>query len=152
MKTWELMCHTTAEKVVNYLLWEVEKHCDLLLQHPETFPSRKLKFIIDINNMVWGQLTTDLVTILKGFSDVSKDHHPQRLKTLYIIHAPGLFSLAWRVITPFIPIGTRNKIKILSSYEVERDPYMQFWLSKIPSSSKSPADEVPVSIPRKKRW
>lgn len=69
----------TVEKMVKHELWQYETDCKLLFSHPESFPARQLKVIIDINGMTWGQCTKDLVSILSGFSSFSKLHHPERL-------------------------------------------------------------------------
>jgi len=98
---------------------------------------------MDIGNMVWSQLTSDLLSILRGFSDVSQEHHPERLKTMYIIHAPKLFSMAWALISPFVPQATKEKIKILSWGATKSDPFLSVYLPNIDPSKRNHFDPPP---------
>jgi hypothetical protein len=90
--------------------------------------------------MVWSQLTKELLSILSGFSEVSKLHHPERLLRLYIVYAPSLFSMAWALISVFVPEGTRDKIRILSSSQVDKDPYLQRWMGAVEGSRHRKTD------------
>jgi len=123
----------TVDKMVKHELWQYETDCKRLFSHPESFPARKLKVIIDITGMTWGQCTKDLVSILSGFSSFSKLHHPERLQKLFIIGAPKPFSFVWNtIISHIIPISTKNKIKILHSFEGH--PWLEAWMAKLPAA------------------
>lgn len=85
-------------------------------------------FSLSPQDMDWPQLTSDLLAILGGFSDVSKLHHPERLKQLYIVHAPWAFGVAWSLLTPFIPPKTREKVCILNCSQTDSHPVVSKWL------------------------
>jgi hypothetical protein len=84
-----------------------------------------------VQGMDWPQLTSDLLAILGGFSDVSKLHHPERLKQLFIVHAPWAFGVAWSILTPFIPLKTREKICILNASQTAAHPKVSAWMAHL---------------------
>jgi len=43
------------------------------------------------------------------------DHYPERLERVYLVDAPGVFSVLWNVLWPFIDPVTRAKIKFVRS-------------------------------------
>ena len=134
LKTYDLIpSHTTVEKMTDMLLWEFEQHVDYLYDtHPQCVPIRKFKYIVDIKGMGLGQFTRELRSILSGFSDISIWHHPQRLNQLFVINAPRLFAMVWRVIQVFAAPDTRRKIQIISTPSLETDEqYKQLrdWLA-----------------------
>lgn len=107
--------------------------CARIFEHPESFPARALIVMIDISHMTFSQCTKDLLSILGGFSEFSKVHHPERLRKLYILGAPGLFSFVWnKIIANFIPASTKEKIHILSDYRKAGDPFLMRWMPLVP--------------------
>jgi len=136
----------TVEKMVKHELWQYETDCKLLFSHPESFPARQLKVIIDINGMTWGQCTKDLVSILSGFSSFSKLHHPERLQKLFIIGAPKPFLFIWNtIISHIIPVSTKNKITILHTFEGHL--WLEAWMAKLPAAledAKAKAASAPT--------
>jgi hypothetical protein len=48
MRTWELLRHTSVQKVIDTLLWEFEQHTKHLYTHPQVWPPRKLIYVISI--------------------------------------------------------------------------------------------------------
>lgn len=110
-------------------LWQYEMDCARIFEHPESFPARALIVMIDISHMTFSQCTKDLLSILGGFSEFSKVHHPERLRKLYILGAPRLFSFVWnKIIANFIPASTKEKIQILSDYRKAGDPFLNKWM------------------------
>ncbi|CAG9467738.1 unnamed protein product [Pedinophyceae sp. YPF-701] len=57
-------------------------------------------------------ISTSIAT-LKVFAD----HYPERLRRAYIVDAPGIFSLLWRAVSPFVHAATRAKIAFVTSAE-----------------------------------
>lgn len=111
--------------------------CARIFEHPESFPARALIVIIDISHMTFSQCTKDLLSILGGFSEFSKVHHPERLRRLYIIGAPRLFSFVWnKLISIFIPASTKEKIHILSDYHKANDAFLIKWMARVPPPPK----------------
>lgn len=56
--------------------------------------------------------------LAKIFLDVSAKHYPERLAVFYCIDAPGLFSMLWRALQPFVDPITREKVRFLP-YDVD---------------------------------
>ena len=99
MRTWELMAQgCSVEALVKHELRLHERESALLFTHPPSFPCRGLVVIIDISHMVMKQCTKDILSIFAGFANASKPHHPERLTKLYVVGAPRLFSVVWRML------------------------------------------------------
>lgn len=130
MKTWELMekgC--TVDALVKHELWLHEQESRLLFTHPPSFPCRGLVVMIDISHMTMKQATKDIISIFAGFAHASKPHHPERLSKLYVVGAPRLFSVVWKMLVVFIPRQTYHKIDILSSFD--HHPFLSVWMKKV---------------------
>lgn len=132
LHTWVLAERgATVEKMIRHELWQYEHDCRLLFAHPESFPARQLKVIIDISGMTWAQCTKDIISILSGFSSFSKLHHPERLNKLFIVGAPRPFAFVWsKLIVHLIPTSTREKITILHDYKGHA--WLEEWMGKLP--------------------
>lgn len=129
MRTWELMAHgCSVEALVKHELWLHECESRLLFNRPPSFPCRGLIVIIDISHMVMKQATKDVLTIFGAFSAASKPHHPERLQKLYVVGAPRLFSVVWRLLKVFIPHNTYEKIEIHSA--TDGHPFLSAWMPK----------------------
>ena len=131
LQTWVIVERgATVEKMIRHELWQYEHDCHLLFAHPESFPARQLKIIIDISDMTWSQCTKDIISILSGFSSFSKLHHPERLNKLFIVGAPRPFAFVWsKLIVHLIPASTREKIAITADYKGH--PWLEAWMAKV---------------------
>lgn len=130
MKTWELMAQgCTVEALVKHELWLHEQESRLLFMHPPSFPCRGLVVIIDVSHMVMKQATKEIFSIFSGFCHASKPHHPERLTKLYVVGAPRLFSVVWKMLRVFIPRNTYEKIQIFSAWD--HDPFLSTWMNKV---------------------
>lgn len=79
--------------------------------------------------MTMKQATKDILSIFSGFAHASKPHHPERLTKLYVVGAPRLFSVVWKMLVVFIPRQTYHKIEILSSWD--KHPFLSTWMKKV---------------------
>lgn len=106
LKTWELMTQgCSVEALVKHELWLHEQESRLLFTHPPSFPCRGLIVIIDISHMTMRQATRDVMTIFGAFSNASKPHHPERLTKLYVVGAPRLFPIVWKMLKVRTDLG-----------------------------------------------
>mmetsp|Transcript_81540 Transcript_81540/g.214070 ORF Transcript_81540/g.214070 Transcript_81540/m.214070 type:complete len:433 (+) Transcript_81540:80-1378(+) len=54
-------------------------------------------------------------TALTWFTDnVLKDHFPESAKVILVVNTPWFFSIGWKLIAPFVPAATKEKMKICS--------------------------------------
>ena len=60
------------------------------------------------------------VGALQAVFEVLQQHYPERLGELWFLNAPFIFWGLWRVVSPFIQQGTKDKIKFLSGKDRER--------------------------------
>jgi len=60
----------------------------------------------------WNAQTRDM---LKQLTGILSDHYPETMGALFIINAPGFFTVIWSVAQVFLDPGTKKKITILGS-------------------------------------
>ncbi len=46
--------------------------------------------------------------------DILQNHYPERLGVAFIHHAPWVWTIFWKMISPFLNDVTRNKVKMIS--------------------------------------
>lgn len=63
-----------------------------------------------------GRAQTDLgsLRVLARITGLGERHYPENLAACFVIHAPTIVSLAWRVVTPVLSEKTREKVCISS--------------------------------------
>jgi hypothetical protein len=107
---------TDLDSLVRYHVWEQEA-CMLLCKEQ----SRKLGLVvetitvvIDIKDMQLRQVNRDFLSVIKQIADIDQRLYPETLGALYILNAPALFPVIWKVVRAWIDPKTAEKFHILS--------------------------------------
>eukprot|EP00735_Rhodelphis_limneticus_P004773 TRINITY_DN16411_c0_g1::TRINITY_DN16411_c0_g1_i1::g.29546::m.29546 TRINITY_DN16411_c0_g1::TRINITY_DN16411_c0_g1_i1::g.29546 ORF type:complete len:414 (+),score=90.30,sp/Q99J08/S14L2_MOUSE/28.61/3e-42,CRAL_TRIO/PF00650.15/2.3e-32,GOLD_2/PF13897.1/2.2,GOLD_2/PF13897.1/3.2e-05,CRAL_TRIO_N/PF03765.10/9.4e-05,CRAL_TRIO_N/PF03765.10/2.8e+02,Sec3-PIP2_bind/PF15277.1/5.4e+03,Sec3-PIP2_bind/PF15277.1/0.15 TRINITY_DN16411_c0_g1_i1:49-1242(+) len=69
--------------------------------------------IMDLDGLSTGHLHTRALHLLKMVSAAGQDNFPEGLYRMYIVRAPRIFSMAWKVISPVLNERTQRKIHIV---------------------------------------
>jgi len=62
-----------------------------------------------------GQMGGDSVTAFKKLAKIGEDNYPESLRKYYIINAPSIINMAYKLISPFMDERTLNKVVICGS-------------------------------------
>jgi hypothetical protein len=73
----------------------------------------KILVIFDMNGTGLHQLNPSGLAVIKGIVDCDQQYYPERLGQLFIINAPSLFSMGWRIISTWLDPRVLEKIQIL---------------------------------------
>jgi len=81
--------------------------------------AEKLVWLIDFSNYSsMGGL--GMTKISKEIVDILQDHYPERLGTAFVINAPFMFEVFWRVISPFLDDVTKQKLHMLKGKDLSK--------------------------------
>ena len=69
--------------------------------------------VLDVDNVGIMDLRGDALDFLKAASKVVQQHYVERSHKMFIVNAPGWFSVLWKVIAPLLHENTRRKINII---------------------------------------
>ena len=61
----------------------------------------------------------DFLYVVKQLSQIDQDHFPERMGATFILNAPGVFGLVWRIVRPWLDPVTQAKIHSIA----ERDDW-----------------------------
>jgi len=79
-------------------------------------PNARLCCLLDLAGLT--PKNCDYKALLAIF-EMLQHQYPERLSTLYFVNAPFIFWGVWRIVSPFVPPGTRAKLRFVSG-EVAR--------------------------------
>jgi hypothetical protein len=91
----------------------------------------KVVTVMDIKGVGIYDLMGDALDFIKLASSRIQLHYPERCSKMFIINAPMLFNILWRVISPMIHENTRKKITILGDDKSEMLKYID--VKELPS-------------------
>jgi len=95
---------------VKYLVYIMEK-CAKSIK-PST-GAEKLVWLIDFSNYsTMGGIP--MAKISKEIVDILQNHYPERLGAAYIMNAPFMFEVFWKMISPFVDPITKQKVSLMS--------------------------------------
>ena len=81
--------------------------------------------IMDLQGLGRQHLTTRGIAYFKAVIAASQDNYPETMGSLFIINAPWVFSVAWRMLQPLLNENTLDKIHILGSgYQQQLQQYI----------------------------
>jgi len=97
------------EVKVKYLVYLLEK---AIKSMDESKGVEKIIWIIDYAG--FSQLTGFTMTkVSKEIVDILQNHYPERLGIAFINNAPWVWTLFWRMISPFLNEVTKNKVRMI---------------------------------------
>jgi len=77
-------------------------------------------YVLDIGNAGWGSMSSSNIENIKTMFSVLKSHYVEVSDMIYIVNASFAFRATWKVISPFIDEGTREKVKVYGSGYLEK--------------------------------
>jgi len=94
---------------IKYLVYVMEKASKSI---DPSLGVEKFSWIIDYNNYS-GMGGISMAKIAKDIVGILQDHYPERLGSAFIINAPFMFEVFWKMISPFVDDVTKAKVKLL---------------------------------------
>jgi len=107
-----------SEAFLLYLLDQLESSLELAQQRMMSSGCLFAGFleVIDVGNYglvgEWHGRGRSAIGPYCKFAGVFDKLYPERLRVAFIVRAPAAFSLVWKLVLPFIPEATRQKIRI----------------------------------------
>ncbi|XP_021368391.1 SEC14-like protein 2 isoform X2 [Mizuhopecten yessoensis] len=75
----------------------------------------KETIIYDMEKVGMRHLWKPGIDTFNQFVTLVEDNYPERLKFIFIINAPKIFPVIWKLVRPFVAEGTRKKIKVFGT-------------------------------------
>ncbi|GMI95413.1 hypothetical protein like AT1G01630 [Hibiscus trionum] len=106
-------------------------------------PPGEEKFIVIGDLEGWGYANFDIRAYLAALSLV-QDYFPERLEKLFIVHAPYIFTAAWKIVYPFIDMKTRNKIVFVENKKLKSTLLEEIEESQLPETYGGQLPLIPI--------
>jgi hypothetical protein len=109
---------TTEERMIRYYLREYESMVTYRLPAcciAAGYPVEQSFTILDLGGSSTKLMKKNVYNFVKLASGIAQDYYPEILGKMFIINSPTLFSIAWKVIRPWIDERTQKKITIEGS-------------------------------------
>ncbi|KAK9926508.1 hypothetical protein M0R45_023736 [Rubus argutus] len=90
------------EEFKRYVVYCFDKMCARM-------PSGQEKFVFIGDLEGWGYSNSDIRAYIAALS-ILQDYYPERLRKMFIVHAPFVFMTIWKLVCPFIDSNTKKKI------------------------------------------
>ncbi|XP_074317141.1 uncharacterized protein LOC141653315 [Silene latifolia] len=98
---------------------EFKRFCVYLLDKIiASIPDGQEKFVAIANLKGFGYSNSDIRGYLGAFS-ILQDCYPERLGKLFLVDAPKLFMIMWKMIYPFIDNNTKSKIEFVDTKQLK---------------------------------
>jgi hypothetical protein len=69
--------------------------------------------IVDVKDMSMGQITRDFLAMTRQIADIDSKQYPETMGRIYILNAPMVFPIVWRMVKPWLDPITVAKIFVL---------------------------------------
>ncbi|CAD7928398.1 unnamed protein product [Amoebophrya sp. A25] len=103
------------ERYLEYYITAVGRMADVAASKTHPF-CRGFLILFDLRD--WAVWHAKYFKHIGALVHVTQDHHPQRLGKAYLINAPKLFGVAWKVISPWLNERTRAKVTFLNDFSL----------------------------------
>ena len=104
---------TNEERMIKYYIREYESMVTLRLPSCAVaagHPVEQSLTILDLGGSSTKLMKKKVYNFIKLASGVAQDYYPEILGRMFIINTPTLFSIAWKVVKPWIDERTQKKI------------------------------------------
>ena len=115
----------TYVKYVTFFLAEAERQIHQALQaaNPQTTPNSQIRieddpttasdqqFILVCDISDWRLYHAGYLSYIRQLVTIVQDHFPERLRIAYVLNAPSIFWMFWRVFQPLVQERTRAKLR-----------------------------------------
>ncbi|EGB05858.1 hypothetical protein AURANDRAFT_66087 [Aureococcus anophagefferens] len=173
----ELKKHVPLEKVTRFHIWEQERAAAIIDELVRTRRRRggrgppiqpKMAVMLDVSDMTISRhVNSDFLYVVKTLANYDQNHFPERMGTTFIMNAPSVFGMVWRIATPgagngwfevkpWLDAHTVKKIHIVTDKEDWRtivaaklgDPIMQNLADEVQldEAVNDPADDLNHSV------
>ncbi|KAH8047692.1 cholestenol delta-isomerase [Aureococcus anophagefferens] len=169
--------HVPLEKVTRFHIWEQERAAAIIDELVRTRRRRggrgppiqpKMAVMLDVSDMTISRhVNSDFLYVVKTLANYDQNHFPERMGTTFIMNAPSVFGMVWRIAKPGAGTGvvrgqavarahTVKKIHIVTDKEDWRtivaaklgDPIMQNLADEVQldEAVNDPADDLNHSV------
>ncbi|KAL9252040.1 Phosphatidylinositol transfer protein 3-like protein [Drosera capensis] len=100
-----------VEELKKYIVYAMEKACSRTQKDDD-----KLVLIADLKGWRFSNLD------MKGHHAVApivEQYYPERMGKVFIVHAPSIFSFAWKLVQPIVDQNTKKKIVFVESKKLK---------------------------------
>ena len=106
----ELKKHVPLEKVTRFHIWEQERAAAIIDELVRTRRRRggrgppiqpKMAVMLDVSDMTISRhVNSDFLYVVKTLANYDQNHFPERMGTTFIMNAPSVFGMVWRIAKP----------------------------------------------------
>lgn len=116
-ETWNVLKLTTMPRLLRFHAWETEQALRSMYATSRDQGYNIETFVIVVDAAHWSLrlATNDAYTFIKGMASTDSDHYPERLGSIFVINAPHMLSIAWKVVQAFLDPVTKKKVHIISN-------------------------------------
>lgn len=112
-----LMTSVKQRDLLLHKLCDLERFSKVMLEQ-----SRKLGKVIDRETIIYDMEKVGMrhlwkpgIDTFNQFVTLVEDNYPERLKLIFIVNAPKIFPVIWKLVRPFVAEETRKKIKVFGT-------------------------------------
>nr|KAI8753005.1 SEC14-like protein 2 [Biomphalaria glabrata] len=112
-----LLMSAKREGFVKYMIWNMEKSCQLFEVYSKEQDRRvdQVIMIYDLENLGLRHLWKPGIQAFSEVVQIFEEHYSDTIKTVYILNAPKIFSVIFNVLKRFLREETVGKIKFLGA-------------------------------------
>lgn len=88
--------------------------------------------VIDVGTVRFGDLAGDNLEYVRKTIGYANAHYPERSHVIYLVNAPGWFSILWRIVKPMVHPNTQAKVRILTRGDTLKGLQEHIDISNIP--------------------
>jgi hypothetical protein len=85
--------------------------------------------IVDVKGLSPTMIKPKVYKFINSLATISQDYYPESLGQIFVVRAPAIFAIVWKVIKPWLNERTQTKV------DIHRDLGLQHVLAKVPSSN-----------------
>eukprot|EP00003_Mantamonas_plastica_P031815 TRINITY_DN840_c0_g2_i1.p1 TRINITY_DN840_c0_g2~~TRINITY_DN840_c0_g2_i1.p1 ORF type:complete len:304 (+),score=104.72 TRINITY_DN840_c0_g2_i1:557-1468(+) len=120
--------HIYIQEMCHY--HKVQRAKELGLESPYMIPTVLLQ---DLHGLGMNHLYKPALAVLQQFMEIDENHYPETLERLSIIRNPGIFSLIWKIVKPWLDPAVLEKTALTGgSYQDELEIFYGDDISRAP--------------------
>jgi hypothetical protein len=110
---YSLIVHTPPNVRFALNIWKMEKVEKIRRKkEKECGYTAGITMIVDMRGLGWHHMNPAIMEILKADGLINKLNYPETLRKNYIINAPGIFTMVWNIVSPWLDPSTQDKTAI----------------------------------------
>lgn len=106
---------TTEKKMLDYYIREYESTVNQKIPSCANKAGHTVEqtlTILDLGGSSSKLMNKRVKKFVQIASSIAQDYYPEMLGRMFIVNTPGLFSMAWRIIRPWLDERTQKKISL----------------------------------------